>query len=162
MTTVVATRSALYADTYCSSDIPFGVTKLYKVTPKDEEEVLCGMAGYLEEGMFLIKLLSDHGLKNLWKLHYRHEGESQLPQMITDPDWNTELLIVTRDRQILTINNSLLPIEIHESQYAIGSGSTWALAAMDHGKSAKDAIEYATTRDPYSKAPIQTLTFRSK
>lgn len=30
---------------------------------------------------------------------------------------------------------------------AIGSGSDFALASLDHGKSAKEAIEYAMTRD---------------
>ena len=30
---------------------------------------------------------------------------------------------------------------------ALGSGAYFAMAAMDHGKSAKEAIEYAATRD---------------
>jgi 20S proteasome alpha/beta subunit len=32
-------------------------------------------------------------------------------------------------------------------KFAIGSGASFALAAMDHGKSAVDAVEYAKTRD---------------
>lgn len=37
---------------------------------------------------------------------------------------------------------------------AIGSGYKFALAAMDFGKSAKEAVEYAATRDTYTGGKI--------
>lgn len=36
------------------------------------------------------------------------------------------------------------PVECND---AMGSGSSWAIAAMDFGKSAVDAVKYAATRD---------------
>lgn len=42
---------------------------------------------------------------------------------------------------------SVFSSEIMELQ-AIGSGSQFAVSAMDHGKTAKEAVEYAMTRDP--------------
>ena len=37
---------------------------------------------------------------------------------------------------------------------AVGSGSNWALAALDMGKTAKEAVEYALTKDVYSGGKI--------
>ena len=44
---------------------------------------------------------------------------------------------------------------------AFGSGFRFALAAMDHGKSAKEAIEYAMTRDIYTGGNIQVIDVES-
>lgn len=38
---------------------------------------------------------------------------------------------------------------------AIGSGESFALSAMDHGKSAKEAIEYAMKRDVYTGGEVK-------
>lgn len=43
-----------------------------------------------------------------------------------------------------------------EKYYALGSGYTYALAAMDFGKTAKEAIKYASTRDLYTGGKIRT------
>ncbi len=40
---------------------------------------------------------------------------------------------------------------------AKGSGSELALAAMDHGKSAKESVEYAITRDIYSGGKVRVF-----
>jgi hypothetical protein len=41
--------------------------------------------------------------------------------------------------------------------WADGSGSAWAIAAMDHGKNAINAIKYASTRDPYTSSTVLVL-----
>lgn len=48
----------------------------------------------------------------------------------------------------------------HELKFdeSIGSGSKFALAALDHGKSAKEAVEYAATRDIYSGGKITVFS----
>ncbi len=38
---------------------------------------------------------------------------------------------------------------------AMGSGAHFALAAMDHGKSAKEAVKYAITRDIFSGGRVR-------
>lgn len=40
---------------------------------------------------------------------------------------------------------------------AIGSGAWWALAALDHGKTAKQAVEYAKTRDCYTGGKVHVF-----
>lgn len=37
---------------------------------------------------------------------------------------------------------------------AVGSGGNWALSSLDHGKSAKEAVEYAITKDIYSGGKV--------
>lgn len=37
---------------------------------------------------------------------------------------------------------------------AIGSGEQWAISALDHGKTAKEAIEYAMSRDVYTGGEV--------
>lgn len=40
---------------------------------------------------------------------------------------------------------------------AFGSGQDFALSAMDFGKSAKEAVEYAMTRDVYTGGKVQVI-----
>lgn len=44
---------------------------------------------------------------------------------------------------------------------SIGSGYRFALAALDHGKSAKEAVEYAATRDIYTGGKITVYDIES-
>ena len=41
-----------------------------------------------------------------------------------------------------------------DHDYATGSGGHWALSAIDHGSTAKEAVEYAMTRDIYSGGKV--------
>lgn len=45
------------------------------------------------------------------------------------------------------MNEGIFCEEVQNYDIALGSGRDFALAAMDHGKSAKEAIKYAMTRD---------------
>jgi len=47
------------------------------------------------------------------------------------------------------------------SSRCLGSGGNFALAAMDFGKSAKDAIEYAKTRDCYTGGKVHVFNLDS-
>jgi len=43
----------------------------------------------------------------------------------------------------------------------MGSGSDFALSAMDFGKSAKEAVEYAMTRDIYTGGNVQVIDVKT-
>ena len=43
----------------------------------------------------------------------------------------------------------------------IGSGGSFALAGLDHGKSAKEAVEYAATRDCYTGGKVHVYDIES-
>ena len=49
--------------------------------------------------------------------------------------------------------------QVHPT-FAIGSGEMYALAAMDLGKTSREAVKYAMTRDIYSGGKIKTMTWR--
>jgi len=42
----------------------------------------------------------------------------------------------------------------------LGSGRDFAIAAMDHGKSAKEAVKYAMTRDTYTGGRIRVFNVK--
>lgn len=46
--------------------------------------------------------------------------------------------------------------------HAIGSGSNFAISAMDFGKSAKDAVKHAMTRDIYSGGKISVCDVKTR
>jgi ATP-dependent protease HslVU (ClpYQ) peptidase subunit len=42
----------------------------------------------------------------------------------------------------------------------IGSGRDWALSSLDHGKNAKQAVEYAATRDIYTGGKVRVYDIK--
>jgi len=52
------------------------------------------------------------------------------------------------------IDENVFREDLLEVSVGAGSGGDWALAALDHGKTAKEAIEYAMTRDIYSGGKV--------
>lgn len=158
MTTIIATRSAIYADSYCNASHPFGTNKLHRVAhEKTGDEYLVGGCGYLNELEFFVRLLGHHGLQDMWKLHF---GEHWPPKIMKSFD--TDVLVLTRDKKIFLVDKSLVPMAVNERTYCIGSGGDWARAAIDHGKTPEEAIEYAATRDDNTRAPVHKLTFGRK
>jgi len=49
---------------------------------------------------------------------------------------------------------------LDEAVAATGSGSEWAIAAIDHGKTAKQAVEYAATRDIYTGGKVRVYDIK--
>ena len=157
MTTIVATTHAIYADSNAGAHIPFPTSKLAYVTDKDGAEYLTGGAGYMEELILLQKMLAEHGLHNLWRLHTR---ENAIPKLLKGGD--TDMIVITREREIYLLSNMLVPMPVHAPVYAVGTGAEYALSALAFGKSPVEAIEFACERDPWSKAPVHELHFRRK
>lgn len=64
---------------------------------------------------------------------------------------------------VLNLDGSLCSYDKHGNVFpevapvAIGSGTRFALAAMDFGKNAEDAVNYACTRDVYSGGLVTVL-----
>ena len=55
---------------------------------------------------------------------------------------------------------ALYPIS-QSCNYSIGSGCDFAMAAMDLGKSAKESVEYAATRDIYTGGTIRVFNIET-
>jgi len=161
ITTIVATRTALYSDSYCNTSHPFGTQKLYKVSHKKSgDEFLMGGAGYLSDIVYFARLLAEHGLQDLWKLH---QGEHWPPKIMKQFD--SDILVVTREKEIFLVDKTLVPMPVIDKKaYCIGSGGDWASAYLELVADAtiEGAIEYAAKRDENTKAPIHRISFGRK
>lgn len=68
------------------------------------------------------------------------------------------ILVVTRDAKILHYESTPDPIVIENKFWAIGSGSTFALAAMHLGRDSREAVEVACALDSNCGNGIDMLT----
>jgi ATP-dependent protease HslVU (ClpYQ) peptidase subunit len=158
MTTIVATRKALYADSQCSAYPSFKTTKLaYVVHEKTGEDYLIGGAGYLNELHFLANLIREYGLRDIWRLHLT---EHWPPKILKNAD--TDLLIVTRDKKIYMFDKTLSPMPIDQDTYCVGSGAEYATSALAFDRTPEQAVLFACEHDPHSKAPVHELRFPRK
>lgn len=64
------------------------------------------------------------------------------------------LLVKEGDCYMVTFRDNRCSYEKLEYNYAMGSGRDFALAALDFGKTAEEAIEYAKTRDVYTGGTV--------
>lgn len=155
MTTIVATERAIYADSQCTSYPSFKTTKLMYIRhEKSGEDCLIGGAGWLFEIYFMARLIQEYGLSELWKLHLT---EHWPPKILKNAD--SDLLIVTRDKEIFLMDRTFTPAPINQPTYAIGSGAEFATSALAFGREAPDAVLFACEHDPYSKGPVAQVKF---
>ena len=85
------------------------------------------------------------------------EGEGKDVDYPKLTDDFTALLI--EDGQAMIYQSEGGPIHV-DCPAAIGSGSPYALGAMAHGATAKEAVEIACMYDPFSHPPIRTRTIK--
>lgn len=155
MTTIVATRTALYADSQATDYVSFKTSKLAHVQcKKTGEEFLLGGCGYLEDIYFAANLLSEYGLKDIWKLHLTDHWPPKIMK-----EFDSELMLVTREKKIYCFNKALVPMPINQDWHAMGSGGPFAISALAMGKTAPEAVEFAIQFDPYTKGPVHELKF---
>lgn len=62
-----------------------------------------------------------------------------------------------RDAYYVFMHDNVMCEEKIDRNMTLGSGSGFATAAMDFGKSAKEAVEYAITRDIYSGGEVREV-----
>lgn len=74
-----------------------------------------------------------------------------------DGDGGLEILVALKG-QVFRIDNDLLVSRNVESFDAIGSGSSFAMAAMLSGSSAKEALTIASQLDIYTGGPLYVTT----
>ena len=60
--------------------------------------------------------------------------------------------------RLLPVRRRLIKERIRDGQvFAVGTGWKWAIAAMDLGRTAKQAVEYAMTRDVNTGGKVKTF-----
>lgn len=69
---------------------------------------------------------------------------------------DVEILLIDGGR-VIGMDKNLVPIEVNEPIYGIGSGSDYARGARASGKSAREAIENASRFDPSTNEKIDEI-----
>ena len=143
MTTILASlkHKVMIGDSYTSSGgSGFSTVKVFQL----EDGRLVGFSGHLTHGLKFIEWLK-HG--TMFKPHY-------------DKEEHTFEALVMSNNGIQYYDNELIPADVLEDVYAVGSGACYALAAMDAGVSPKKAVEIAAGRDDGTGLPIVVLKLK--
>tara|TARA_R110000850_G_scaffold72879_2_gene160051 strand:+ start:415 stop:852 length:438 start_codon:yes stop_codon:yes gene_type:complete len=97
--------------------------------------------------------------KGMWFFAGAKSDESQIMQLEHNdkpevkPDCSA-LLVKDKKCHLVTFNGDYCSISENEYNHSIGSGGEFALAALDFGDSAKEAVEYAITKDSASGGKV--------
>lgn len=71
--------------------------------------------------------------------------------------WSQMQMLVAVNHRVYKIGGDFSRVRLTSGLYAIGSGSTFALSALEMGRSAKEAVEYASRKDPWSGFEVKTM-----
>ena len=147
-------RIELAADSFgIDGDIGFPKKKIYSKHPN----FIFGSAGMMSEALLLnscISSLSEIDLLSEEELYkYLHIIKDKFQ---TDGNDTEAFLIIFNSRIYdLRLNKSSVDLSEIENFYSIGNGRKFALAAMECGKSPREAVEVAIKYDIYSGGEVQ-------
>lgn len=79
------------------------------------------------------------------------------PQAFKDGD--SCAMVIRGDGIVRLYEKAHLPLLLEQKRYAIGSGREFAMAAMACGKTAREAVQIATSLDCYSGQGMDELRF---
>jgi hypothetical protein len=137
MTTIVATRQAIYADTLCSYTVPFKVNKIMRIGNS-----LFAGAGDLDD---IQKFFS-------WR---RDGGEAPVFEDSLD-------VLEVCTEGIFLWGKKFVRLLIDEDTYVIGSGSHYAMGALAMGATPKQAIGIAAKFDSQTGYPINSVKLKGR
>jgi 20S proteasome alpha/beta subunit len=142
MTTIAYKDGILVADTQLTSgDRKFRCEKLHRFASGD----LFAGAGGLSDVLKLRRWVAD-GCPN------------ETPEFSERAD--VECIWVKVDGTVLFVDQDCEPMRITDTAVSIGSGSQYAMAAMECGLSAEEAIGIAAKFDPATSLPVMTMQVR--
>lgn len=139
MTTIACNQNMMAADRLCAyGSMPTPCIKLFKT-----KYSIVGTAGDSGEGLRFVE----------WFQEY--EETNELPDR---PDGLKEFeCIVLNKEGIYVYDGSFIADKIYEPYFAIGSGQSFAIAAMDYGDTPVQAVQYAATRDVYTSSDYDVI-----
>lgn len=137
MTTIVATRQAIYADTLCSYTVPFKVNKIVRIG----RSVLAGTGD----------------MDDLQRFFSWRRGEGDQPVLEGD----TDIVEVCSDG-IFLWGKKLVRLPIEEDTYAIGSGCQYAMGALAMGATPTQAIKITAGFDPSTNKQVRVVKLRGR
>ncbi len=149
MTTIAYDGKSLVSDSRsCIGDMIYE-EDAQKIFPDVGPFVALGIAGDYQAAMDTIEMISPFTTMD----HIRSIPSKDIG--------NVSLLGVTLDGRLWSYAGDKSCELRSDKPFAVGSGSIWAMAAMDFGESAEDAVVFAATKDPYTNDIVQVATFVS-
>ena len=149
MTTIVATLDTIIADRQHShGGYTATMTKLYTIAKNN----YVGMAGDPSYFLLAVEWLRQ------WYDHLETDGEIPFPERPNISD-DFEAMMLT-PVGIFLIGPQLAPYLIEDEFYSIGSGSTFALAALQFGKDITNALKFAALNDIYTSVEYDMETIK--
>jgi len=138
MTTIVVSRKQqmMVSDSLSTGGVNSRIQKIFEVDGQ-----LVGFSGHVTHGLKFVE----------WLRHGTH------PQFVYDKDENTFDALVLNDDGIFFYDRELVPMEILDDVYAIGSGASFAMGAIDAGAGPVKAVEIAANRDENSGGPVVVI-----
>lgn len=118
------------------------VTKIHKVGP----DALACISGNSDQG----------GEMLAW--YIAGAEPSAFPPSQRADGWSP-LVVIRRDGAVLRYEQTPYPVKFEAEMYADGSGMAYAIAAMECGKTAAEAVAIACKYDPACGNGIDVLTF---
>lgn len=142
MTTIVANLEGMAADTRVSEEgAPFyQATKIFRIGNS-----LFGTAGHGDMCLVMVEWLKTAQRSRM--ALYKQWADYDRDQLV--------LLELRLPGELYRWTGWGLPERILSERWAVGSGATAALTALDHGADLEEAVKAATEYDQYSGAPIQ-------
>ena len=136
MTTIVVTRTAIYADTFCTYSIPFKRCKIDRIGKS-----IYGGCGSSAD---ILKFFA-----------WRRGGDR--PEFSDDASFD---VIELNKQGMFFWDKDLIVIPIEEKIYAIGSGGAFAMGALAAGADPVKALKIAAKYDPNTRAPFDSMDLK--
>lgn len=135
MTTIIATRKTIWADTLCPYSVPFHFSKIVRIG----NSIFAGAGMMPHVSAFM---------------EWKRGGEK--PDFPADADF--DVLEINR-QGIFLHDQDLHPFKIKEGFYAIGTGAEYAIGALEAGATPMEAMRIAARWDRKNTGlPIESLS----
>ncbi len=143
MTVICTDGETVACDDCCTDDFISPVKKLFRLN----DGRVAGICGHYGLGLKMLRVLNGEikaeEFKKVW---------------LDKDDDGAELLVVGRKRrktQAWVVESSYMEEMEMCIPFAIGSGASFAIAALDAGYNSKKAVEFAIKRDPYCGGKVE-------
>jgi ATP-dependent protease HslVU (ClpYQ) peptidase subunit len=145
--TTVAFRDGVMASDSQGNDACVGIVKLQKLFRKKikNKEHIIGVAGHWEAALLFID----------W---YGTTDKDLFDRLLRLPEDSGFDILIWTGKRLLCADKLMRMTECNEDYYAIGSGASYAVTAMDCGKTAAQAVGYAIKRDNNSGGRVVTMS----
>ncbi len=102
----------------------------------------------------LVGVAGDTGMCRTLREWYRAGADRE---KYPDKDGKCDMVVISQDRRVLLYSGGPDPTHLEDEVFATGSGRDFAFSALQFGRTAREAVEFACRYDVHSGNGIDTL-----